>query len=248
MDEQKSKKLDGEFQGLTVPEAARAYKEMADTILATMYALVADELLIRTRDRIARGDPMTLLDIGTGMGNLAAELAKRFGGHTVMALDLSPAVIREAVSLGGLPEGIRPVAGDATQLPMRDGTLDVIASYGTVHHVPDKTRFFAEIYRALATGGVALVIDLNSQAQQPIIHVIAASLSKAAAGAFLESMRESVAPGIVEEILRGAGIPDFTVTTSPISRRAVAMNADALRKAPLRVPPTAIVWGALIRK
>jgi hypothetical protein len=28
----------------------------------------------------------------------------------------------------------------------------------------------------------------------------------------------------------------------------VAMNAESLRRAPLKVPPTAIIWGAYIRK
>jgi ubiquinone/menaquinone biosynthesis C-methylase UbiE len=244
----KSTDLSGEFAGLSVADAARAYKEMADSVLATMYSLVADELFIRTKDRQAEGRVTTILDIGTGMGNLAAEIGKRFPGRTIAALDLSPTIISEAIARGGLPEGIRPVAGDATELPVRDAALDIVASYGVVHHIPDKIALFSEIYRALAPGGLALIVDLNSQAQQPIIDIIAGHLSTAAAGAFLESMAESIAPDDAEEIIRAAGVTDFTVTTSPISRRAVAMNADSLRRAPLRVPPTAIIWGAYIRK
>jgi ubiquinone/menaquinone biosynthesis C-methylase UbiE len=247
-DDTKSKELSGEFAGLTVSEAARAYKEMADSILATMYALVADELLIRTKNRPAGREIATLLDIGTGMGHLATELVRRFVDRTVVALDLSPAILSEAISLGGLPEGVRPLAGDATRLPVRDGAVDIVASYGAVHHVPDKRRLFSEIYRALAPGGLALIIDLNREAHKAIVDIIAAHLSRPAAGAFLESMDESIAPGDVEEIIRAAGVPDYTVTTSPISRRAVAMNADALRRAPLKVPPTAIIWGAHIKK
>ncbi len=247
-DESKSTDLSGEFAGLTVSEAARAYKEMADSVLATMYCLVADELFIRTKDRQTDGRIATILDIGTGMGHLAAEIEKRFPGRTVVALDLSPTIISEALTQGGLAKGVRPVAGDATKLPVRDAVADIVASYGVVHHVPDKIALFSEIFRALAPGGLALIIDLNSRAQQSIIDIIAGHLGKAAARAFLESMAESIAPGDAEEIIRAAGVVDFTVTTSPISRRAVAMNADALRRAPLRVPPTAIIWGAYIRK
>ncbi len=244
----KSVDLSGEFAGLSTADAATAYKEMADTVLATMYCLVADELLIRTKDRPADGRPAAILDIGTGMGHLAAELGKRFSGRPVVALDLSPAIIAEALARGGLPGGIRPLAGDATRLPVRDAAVDIIASYGAVHHIPDKTRLFAEIYRALAPGGLALVIDLNKRAERAVVDLIAGSLSKAAAGAFIESMDEAITPESAEQIIRDAGVTDFTVTTAPISRRAVAMNADALRKAPLRVPPTAIIWGAYIRK
>ena len=246
-DPHKSVDLSGEFAGLSASEAAAAYKEMADTVLATMYTLVADELVIRTKGE-AYGRTDVVLDIGTGMGNLAAALSGRFPGRPVLALDLSPAIIGEAIARGGLPDVVRPVAGDATMLPFRDGSVAVIASYGVVHHVPDKVRLFKEVYRALAPGGLALVIDLNRTADRGVVDLIVAHLSGAAAGAFIESMEEAIAPREAEEIIRKAGVPGFTVTTSPISRRAVAMNADALRKAPLRVPPTAIIWGAFIRK
>jgi ubiquinone/menaquinone biosynthesis C-methylase UbiE len=247
-DATKSTDLSGEFAGLSVSEATRAYKEMADTVLATMYSLVADELVVRTRDHALSGKPSAVLDIGTGMGHLAAQLALRFTAGTVVALDLSPAVIAEARSQGGLSEAVRPVAGDATRLPVADGTVNIIASYGVVHHIPDKVALFSEIYRALAPGGLALIIDLNGRADSGVVDLIAGSLSAAAAGAFFESMAEAITPEGAEEVIRAAGVPDFTVTVSPISRRAVAMNADALRRAPLRVPPTAIIWGAYIRK
>lgn len=247
-DRQKSVDLSGEFGGMSVPEAAAAYKEMADTVLATMYALVADELLIRVKGRPAGTPTKAVLDIGTGMGNLAAELSRRFAARAVVALDLSAAVITEARKSGGFPEAVRPVAGDATRLPVRDGALDIVASYGVVHHVADKARLFAEIYRALAPGGLALVIDLNKSADRSVVDIIAAHLSAAAAGAFLESMDEAITPGEAQSIIGAAGLPDFAVTTAPISRRAVAMNADALRRAPLRIPPTAIIWGAYIKK
>jgi ubiquinone/menaquinone biosynthesis C-methylase UbiE len=247
-DHMKSKELSGEFAGFSVSEAAAAYKEMADTVLATMYALVADELLIRTKGAKAGGDMASLLDIGTGMGHLAVQLGKRFADRTVVALDLSPAILTEAVALGGLPSGIKPLAGDAMALPVRDGTIDIVASYGAVHHIPDKKGLFAEVYRVLAPGGLALIIDLNRRADAAIVDIIAAHLSPAAAGAFLESMEEAITPEDADRIIRAAGIPDAVVTTSPISRRAVAMNAESLRHAPLKVPPTAIIWGAYIKK
>jgi ubiquinone/menaquinone biosynthesis C-methylase UbiE len=246
--DRKSLDLSGEFAGLSVAEAAAAYKEMADTVLATMYALVADELAIRSSGPAACGRTHAVLDIGTGMGHLAAALASKFSDTAVVALDLSPTIIGEAKARGGLPAGVCPVAGDATRLPVRDGSVGIVASYGVVHHVADKIRLFAEINRALAPGGLALVIDLNSRADRSVVDVIAGHLSKAAAGAFLESMDEAITPEGAGEIIRAAGVTDFSVTTSPISRRAVAMNADALRNAPLRVPPTAIIWGAYIRK
>lgn len=248
MADRKSVDLSGEFSGLSVSEASAAYKEMADTVLATMYTLVADELFIRSKGWTACGAADAILDIGTGMGNLAAELCRRALGRPVVALDLSAAVISEAAARGGFPGGVRPVAGDATRLPVRDSSFAVVASYGVVHHVPDKIRLFGEIHRALAPGGLALVIDLNARAERSVVDLIAGSLSKAAAGAFLESIEEAITPEGAEEVIRAAGVADFLVTASPISRRAVAMNADALRRAPLRVPPTAIIWGAFIGK
>jgi ubiquinone/menaquinone biosynthesis C-methylase UbiE len=247
-DEKKSTELSGEFAGLSVSEAALAYKAMADTILATMYSLVADELLIRMKDRLTGGPRMTLLDVGTGMGHLAVQLAARFVGQRVMALDVSPDVLAEARRLGGISRGVFPVAGDGTRLPVRDGSVDVIASYGAVHHVPQKARLFSEVHRVLAAGGLALVIDLSADAQKTTVDAIAKHLAPEAAGAFLESVREAISPAAAEAILSDAGISGASVTTSPISRRAVAMNAWALRAAPMRVNPSEIIWGALITK
>ncbi len=63
---------------------------MGDSIPDTMYALVADKFLIRTRDRLPQGGITTLLDIGTGTGHPAVEPAVRFADRSVIPMDIFP--------------------------------------------------------------------------------------------------------------------------------------------------------------
>ena len=45
------------------------------------------------------------------------------------------------------------VQGDATMLPLNDGTFDNVVMLGGIHHVPDRPKLFGEIRRILKPGG-----------------------------------------------------------------------------------------------
>ena len=50
--------------------------------------------------------------------------------------------------------------GDATQLPVHDGSVDVVISNGVLNLVPLKDRAIAEIARVLKPGGHLQIADI----------------------------------------------------------------------------------------
>ena len=64
--------------------------------------------------------------------------------------------------------------GDATSLPIADGSIDVVSSNGVLNLVPEKERGFGEIVRALKPGGrlhladIALDVELPEDARRNI--------------------------------------------------------------------------------
>lgn len=107
-----------------------------------------------------RGRPCTILDIGTGNGDMAAELLRSLGGRewTVTGLDIRPLTARLAKDRH--PEQAF-LAADALRLPFSDGTFDVAVSFLTLHHFDDAaaTTFVGEMGRVAS--GPVLISDLE---------------------------------------------------------------------------------------
>lgn len=94
------------------------------------------------------------LDLGSGVG-WATQLALRRGGaRLAIAFDFS----RRALELGrGYTPDARWVRGDGTALPFAAGALDRVFSFGSMEHFPDVGQGFAELFRVLRPGGLAVV-------------------------------------------------------------------------------------------
>jgi ubiquinone/menaquinone biosynthesis C-methylase UbiE len=50
--------------------------------------------------------------------------------------------------------------GDATALPVEDGSIDVLISNGVFNLVPDKSRVLAELFRVITPGGRLQLADI----------------------------------------------------------------------------------------
>ncbi|MBX0293934.1 class I SAM-dependent methyltransferase [Haloarcula nitratireducens] len=98
----------------------------------------------------------TALDLGCGNGRHAELLAGV--ADRVIALDASRALLSEARARVG--PRVSLVQGDATTLPLRDGTVDLAVYVATLHHLPtaaDRRASLDELARVLAPDGRALV-------------------------------------------------------------------------------------------
>ena len=109
---------------------------------------------------VPAGRPLTVLDVGTGGGDVPRALvrwARRSARPIrVFALDRDPATVGIARRLArGYPE-IAFIQGDAVHLPVRAAAVDVVISSLTLHHLTESeaSRHLAEMDRVARRGFV----------------------------------------------------------------------------------------------
>lgn len=123
--------------------------------------------------RISKGD--TVIDLGSGAGNDCFVARHETGGEgKVIGVDFTPAMIRKAREnadkLGFNNVEFRQ--GDIDDMPISDGTADVVVSNCVLNLVPNKPKVIAEIFRVLKPGGhfsisdIVLVGDLPAELKE----------------------------------------------------------------------------------
>ena len=105
-----------------------------------------------------------VVDIGSGPGLLASELAEAVGPDgAVTGVDPSESMLRIAAArrpaAGAAPLELR--AGDALALPLADASVDVAVSTQVYEYVDDMPAALAEARRVLRPGGRLLVLDTD---------------------------------------------------------------------------------------
>ena len=118
--------------------------------------------------RIRPGD--TVVDLGSGAGN-DAFVARTIAGESgkVIGVDMTLEMIRKADE-NNRKLGFKNVEfrlGDIEDLPVADGTADVVISNCVINLVPDKRKAFSEIYRILKPQGHFSVSDIVKEGTIP---------------------------------------------------------------------------------
>ena len=98
-----------------------------------------------------------VLEIGCGTGGFARRLAKR--SERVLALDLSPEMVRIARERSAQFPNIEFQLADVHEVPFNIASFDCIATIATLHHVPIEETLL-KMKTALKPGGVLLILDL----------------------------------------------------------------------------------------
>lgn len=110
----------------------------------------------------AAGPDTLALDVATGTGELALELAR--SGATAVGVDFAPAMLSAArAKAARWPLVPAPVflAGDALALPFPDGTFDCATTGFALRNVTSVPRMLEEMCRVLRPGGRAACLELT---------------------------------------------------------------------------------------
>jgi demethylmenaquinone methyltransferase / 2-methoxy-6-polyprenyl-1,4-benzoquinol methylase len=105
---------------------------------------------------IAPAPGQRILDVATGTGMVAFELAARGGGE-VIGLDQSEAMLgaaRRRLAASKDPAGrISFIRGEAERLPFADGEFDALTFTYLLRYVDDRTATMRELARVVKPGG-----------------------------------------------------------------------------------------------
>jgi ubiquinone/menaquinone biosynthesis C-methylase UbiE len=101
----------------------------------------------------------TVLDLGSGTGYLAIEIARRAPNLQVYGIDLSRQMVKIARRHAQGVDNVRFVFGNAAKLPFKDNSIDLVVSTGASHHWKTPRLVFDECYRVLKAGKEAWIYD-----------------------------------------------------------------------------------------
>lgn len=168
------------------------------------------------------GRRLTVLDVGTGGGDIPRALVRwaRSEGRpvSVIALDRDHTTARIVRRDAGAYPEIMVVEGDAVDLPVRDGAVDVVISTLTLHHFDEAeaARHLAEMDRAAGRGIV--VNDLaRSRTARALVWLVTRLFTRNPMSRHdgpLSVLRAYV-PGEVRALCERAGLGDARIERYP---------------------------------
>jgi len=122
----------------------------------------------RTVRSLALGASPRVLDLATGTGDLAIDIARMHPDARVIGLDPSRqmlAIAAAKLARRGLTGRIALVRGDAQRLPYRDGEMDAATIAFGIRNVPDRPAALREMARVVRRGGRIAILELGEPRQ-----------------------------------------------------------------------------------
>lgn len=113
-----------------------------------------------------------VLEIGSGSGAIAEQLARENPTVTVTATDLDPVMVSAAAARLRDTPNVSVQPADATALPFEDGSFDSVLSCLMLHHVIDWETTLREVTRVLRPGGVFVGYDIVRTPLATAIHTV----------------------------------------------------------------------------
>lgn len=124
---------------------------------------VASEMVERKRavlafvDQYAGSRQLRVLDVGCGTGMTMRDLLQR--GHSVTGVDITEAMLQRArVAVGqSAPGRARCMVSDIENVPLADGSFDVVLCMGVLQYLQTDEKAIAELSRLVENGGLVIV-------------------------------------------------------------------------------------------
>jgi ubiquinone/menaquinone biosynthesis C-methylase UbiE len=138
------------------------------------------------------------LDLGSGTGILALELAKAFPEFDFVGLDLSEAAVqvaRERAAESAVASRVTFRHGDAEDMPFDDNSFDLVVSSNTLHLLGNPVKMFDEVQRVLSRSGRFIISNFR----------------RSWWGAFTPHIRAAYTPAGIEDLLRQCTLENWTV-------------------------------------
>jgi arsenite methyltransferase len=145
--------------GMLYDDKAAAQLEQA---YATTDMIVQREELRRSL-RASAGE--SILDLGSGPGFLACELAQEVGASgRIVGVDISSdmnSIASKRVAAFGLGGRVEILEGDATSLGFADATFDAAVSMQVIEYLAEPDAALNQLARVLRPGGRLVIIDTD---------------------------------------------------------------------------------------
>jgi demethylmenaquinone methyltransferase/2-methoxy-6-polyprenyl-1,4-benzoquinol methylase len=180
---------------------------------------------------------MAAIDVATGTGKLAGNLADRVGPFgRVVGVDVSGGMIERARSAGADAPWLEFVIGDALALPVADATFDAATIAFGMRNLPDYRLGFAELSRVVRPGGRVVCLEIARPRSlagrvgrlwfERAVPLIGRVAGQAEAYRYLvSSVRAYPPPAKVAEIMGRSGLVD--VRWRPMSLGMVTLHVGA---------------------
>ena len=163
-----------------------------------------------------------VVDIASGTGDLAIEIANRRKAIKVYSVDFVPSMLELAkkkmqTAVGA--KNIELMVGDAMNLPFADNSFDASAIAFGLRNIPDKIGALQEMARVVQPGGKVLVLEMTFPRNLGLrwffkcyLNLVIPVLGGLISGNFKayrylpESIQDFLNPGELSELFRQAGM------------------------------------------
>ena len=146
------------------PEVMESVEE-AEGYEATASDKYLDQIDNRLVDYIlSMGTAGTVLDLGTGPGQIPIKLAKRAPHIKVIGIDLSSAMLKiaeERARQEQVSSRVFFLKADAKLIPVETGSIDLLICNSTLHHFQNPILVFSEVNRVVKERGGVYFRDLR---------------------------------------------------------------------------------------
>ena len=170
----------------------------------------------------------TVVDVGSGTGTITRLLGTLVAPDgQAIGIEPNPRLREIAKARGTAAAGVRFVDGLAAELPLADGSVDVLWCERVLQHLPDPQAAIEEFARVLRPGGRAMLLDSDhaSRVMSAVDYEVEAKIK----AAFMGQIPNPRAARLIPQQAMQAG---FTVDPD-IGSAALLIPPQELRKSPL---------------